>query len=554
MRQKSSRNGLTVRAVSGTHVVMLGLDLSDAARPGCLGFAIQREDHTEGERYWLSGSKTFEGVGPVLGPGGQVSTRQGPIQSFQWADYSAKPGHDYSYRVVAMHGQPGALTDGPSVTVRLRAEPEEGRSHTVYFNRGAVASQEYARRFQNLAPDQLPDPRAAYDWLSRGLLEAFCAFVQRARGKTWGLRGAIYECQWPGALQAIAAAAATGASVKIVYDGIAGGGPRQANEAAIAAAGLAGLCQPRTAGKIMHNKFVVLTRAGKPVAVWTGSTNLTENGLFGHLNCGHVIEDVEVAADYLRYWQQISADPAPAAERAWMAQHNPAPPPAWTGGERSVFSPRSGLDVLRWYGQIAGSAQQALFMTFAFGMHKTFQQVYERDDAVLRMALLEKEGNGAGLAQGRLDVRRIRARRNVVMAVGNNLTTNSFDRWLKERAQLTRTANVRFVHTKFMLVDPLGKVPVVVTGSANFSESSTNANEENMLVIRGNARVADIYLGEFMRSYAHYAFREAVAIAKEKGQTDWQPQWLVPSDRWQADHFRAGSARWLRRRYFAGTA
>jgi phosphatidylserine/phosphatidylglycerophosphate/cardiolipin synthase-like enzyme len=47
----------------------------------------------------------------------------------------------------------------------------------------------------------------------------------------------------------------------------------------------------------------------------------------------------------------------------------------------------------------------------------------------------------------------------------------------------------------------------VVTGSANFSTASTNKNDENMLVIRGNTRVADIYLGEFMRIYNHLSFR-----------------------------------------------
>jgi hypothetical protein len=47
----------------------------------------------------------------------------------------------------------------------------------------------------------------------------------------------------------------------------------------------------------------------------------------------------------------------------------------------------------------------------------------------------------------------------VVVAVGNNIAVNSFDYWLKERSKLTREANVRWVHTKYMLVDPLGAPP-----------------------------------------------------------------------------------------------
>jgi phosphatidylserine/phosphatidylglycerophosphate/cardiolipin synthase-like enzyme len=286
--------------------------------------------------------------------------------------------------------------------------------------------------------------------------------------------------------------------------------------------------------------------------LWTGSTNLTENGIFGHLNCGHVIEERETAATYLEYWKELKENSENAAEKAWVAKHNPNPPDPWTKDLTVVFSPRTGLKPLDWYADIANGASKALFMTFAFGMHKCFQQVYEQNDGVLRFALMEKEGNGRGLAQAKVDIRRIRSLPNVVVAIGHNIVTNSFDRWLQERRQLTTEANVRWVHTKFMLVDPLGNQPVVVTGSANFSEPSTNANNENMVVIRGDTRVADIYLGEFMRVYSHHAFREAVAIAKEKGETEWHPEQLRSDDSWQHDYFEKKEQRFLRRQYFAG--
>ena len=221
---------------------------------------------------------------------------------------------------------------------------------------------------------------------------------------------------------------------------------------------------------------------------------------------------------------------------------------------RRSSPPRKGLDVLEWYAPIAGSAKKGLFMTFAFGMHTDFQQVYEQNDGVLRFALMEKEGNGSGLAQGKKDIRRIRALPNVIVAIGNNIVTNSFDRWLAEKRQLTAEANVRCVHTKYMLVDPLSDAPIVVTGSANFSEASTNTNDENMVVIRNDLRVADIYLGEFMRLHSHYAFREAVALSRAQGtDTTWQPNHLIPDDHWQTDYFKAGRPRYLRRKYFAGS-
>jgi hypothetical protein len=46
-----------------------------------------------------------------------------------------------------------------------------------------------------------------------------------------------------------------------------------------------------------------------------------------------------------------------------------------------------------------------------------------------------------------------------------------------------------------------------VSGSANFSQASAANYDEKMLIIRGNSRVAEIYPGEFMHLYRHFAFR-----------------------------------------------
>jgi phosphatidylserine/phosphatidylglycerophosphate/cardiolipin synthase-like enzyme len=73
---------------------------------------------------------------------------------------------------------------------------------------------------------------------------------------------------------------------------------------------------------------------------------------------------------------------------------------------------------------------------------------------------------------------------------------------------------VSYIHSKFLLVDPLGADPTVVTGSANFSEASTKDNDENMLVIRGDTRVADIYFTEFNRLFNHYYFRSVTEATR----------------------------------------
>jgi phosphatidylserine/phosphatidylglycerophosphate/cardiolipin synthase-like enzyme len=559
-------DGITVNAIAGTHVVLLGLDLSEERREGCLGFAIQREDHSEDERAWLQGMKTFEATDPGLGPGGQASTHEHPIQGFQWADYSAKPGHDYTYTVVPMYGSPKNLHEGKRVSVPIATEEELGGTHSVFFNRGSVATQEYARRFQNRKPDELSGEMraAAYKWLQRGLLDAMLAFIARAKDDSFGIFGAVYEFQWPEALEALRAASDRGAAVKVVYDAIdpkpkkgkpqKEGSTHKKNRAAIAFAGVEDLTIKRTSGTLMHNKFLVLTKDKRPISVWTGSTNWTENGIFGHMNCGHITEDEDVAAEYLEYWKELGTNPDDAVEQDFLGKLNPRPPKA--GDEEppitTVFSPHHGNKVLDWYRDIAAGAEDALFMTFAFGMDGRFQKLYEFGASdVLRMALMEQEGTGKALEQAKVDIARIRKLPNVVIAIGNRILTNSFDRWLAEMSGLT--SNVEWVHTKFMLVDPLSDAPIVITGSANFSKNSTSVNNENMLVIRGDKRVADIYLGEYMRLYTHYGFRESVARTQDQEWSagDWTPSHLKPNPSWQEGYFDDQDDRSLRRQYFA---
>jgi phosphatidylserine/phosphatidylglycerophosphate/cardiolipin synthase-like enzyme len=555
VRVPKRSNGLVALAVAGSHVVLLGWDVVDDKRKkNLLGFAIQRADHTEDETYWLRGMKTFPDTTPPLGPGQDASSHEQPYQTFQWGDYTAKAEHDYSYTIVPMYGKPGALTDGDSITVRVTTESQWGSPHSVFFNRGAVASQEYARRFQNKKPSVFGE--AAYAWLSRGLLEAMVVFIQRAKGDTFALRGAIYEFQWHTVLDELKAAKDRKVDVQIIYDAIDNPkhDPVEKNQAAIATAKIKGLCHGFEHGKLMHNKFIVLLKNDEPIAVWTGSTNITENGIFGHLNCGHAVEDKDVAQQYLDYWTQLRADPGSPVIKTWTDEHSPTPPNPPDTGTSLVYSPQTGLASLKRYGELADRAKRGLFMTFAFGMNKVFQPVYEQNDEVLRFALMEKEGNGAGLEKGKEDIGRIRKLPNVLVAVGHNIALNSFDRWLKEISSAVSHANVYWVHTKFMLIDPLSDDPIVITGSANFSDASTSTNEENLLLIRGDTRVADIYLGEFMRSFSHYAFREAVYIYAQAGKDaeDWKPQYLIPDSTWLDRYMKQGSAGDLKRRYFSG--
>lgn len=554
MRVRATNGDLSVHAVAGTYVILLGMNISDGSPllSGLLGFAIHKTRHTTNRAGWLPGLKRFRGTGGGQTPAQLASSRDQPLQTFLWADYSAQAGHDYTYRVVPVYGAPGALTEGAPVEVRVQAESEAAGSHDIYFNRGAAASQAYARRFQNRPPDRVSNPEA-YPWLSRGLEEALLDFIGQATGPGWGLRAAVYEFHYQPVLDAFRQAADRGADVAIVYDAKRGDGkPRARNELAIERAGLEDYCTARETNSsyIAHNKFIVLVRRNEPVAVWTGSTNVSEGGIFGHSNVGHLVRDAAVARRYLEYWRQLEQDPSARSLRDWIERRTPVPRRRRRSGIVTLFSPRSSLEALEHYADLMDGARSSVFFTAAFGVNRMLRRVLAKDKPYLRYLLLEREDKDD---PDDPDIALYKRDRENLIAVGSHLTDDVLEEWVARNfaeEELTGTnKHVKYVHTKYMLVDPLEARPIVITGSANFSNASTKNNDENMLVIHGDTRVADIYLGEFMRLYTHYRFRAFARQAEREGRTP-DKLFLSEDDGWLRPYYRRGWVKYQERMLF----
>lgn len=548
-----------VRAISGTYVVFLAFDMQEADAKGLMGFAIQRTDLVEDETIWLRGNKTFPSIRPPTGFE-DANSHEHPFQSFQWADYTVKPGYSYQYRVIPMYGQPGALTEKAATTVTIASEPLADAQHEVHFNRGAIASQAFTKRFPGQTLDQAGAP--AYEWLGRDLVPGLLAFIARAKDRSYSLHAAIYELHlpekqpWPDVLQAFKAAHQAGADVKLIYHGL-DDDTGKTNAQAIAKAKIKGISFPRSHTKLMHNKFIVLSQNGKPVSVWTGSTNISRNALYGQLNVGHAIHDAALAQRYLGYWNELKGDPAPDAIKDWTETSNALPPATTADALTPIFSPHRGRGVFDWWIALADDPKP-LFMTFPFGIVKDFRPVFDKNDGVLRFALLDKYvngGNAASRAAAIADIERIRHFPNIGMALGSSIFVDWIDGWHQESGGIG--VNVNWVHTKFMLIDPLGSQPAVLAGSANFSEASVDTNDENMVLIRGNTRVADIYFGEFMRVFAHHRFRESVKRHIDQygsaAADTWKPQDLFEDwKKWVPGQFRKGSEYAIKRSYFIG--
>ncbi|MEO5654684.1 MAG: phospholipase D family protein [Nitrosospira sp.] len=58
-------------------------------------------------------------------------------------------------------------------------------------------------------------------------------------------------------------------------------------------------------------------------------------------------------------------------------------------------------------------------------------------------------------------------------------------------------------HNKVMVIDADSPDATLITGSFNFTHAAQYRNAENVLVIRGNAALADLYLQNWHRHYKH---------------------------------------------------
>lgn len=558
-----SKDGISVRAIPGSHSVLFGFDATDAARQGLLGFALGRRDRQSGAIKWTRGFKFFEETLPDPKPGERRSTREHPVQDFQWGDYSAPVQTTTSYVVQAVYGTPSALTYGPEIDLDVTTANAADHAHAVYFNRGAIPSQSFADRFGNVGPTdaEIVDPgNEKVKWLSRGLLEAVLDFIGQAKSARFELHVAAYEFYYTPILEALKIAAGTGATVRICYDG----GDRKrdgsitlnetstANLAAIAAAKMEQVANlslhPRcNFSKIPHNKFIILLEDGAPRQVLTGSTNFTPSGFLGQSNLVHILRDPAMAGTYDQYWQRLSSDPDTSAFKAFNTTTFPDPQGSLPLDTRkAVFSPRK-AGLLQWFAGQMDAAQSNVMFTAAFGVAADLAAKFATDKDFIRFILMESADTKPGVQA------LLQTDRDTRIALGSRLNADTIaleidgyrlDQWFREEEHFRKKGHVFYIHTKFMLIDALSDDPQIFSGSANFSDPSVTGNDENMLLLRGPSMrsAADIYVNEYMRLFNHLYFRTvAVKLAREKRSDPRKAALLEPTDKWTASYFRAGS-------------
>jgi phosphatidylserine/phosphatidylglycerophosphate/cardiolipin synthase-like enzyme len=386
------------------------------------------------------------------------------------------------------------------------------------------------------------------------------------------LRVCAYEFTYLPILRALKRALDRGVDVQIVYHDSKK--EKDANRAAIDEAGLpqnvthgskkTQVLFARTRTSIPHNKFIVKLVDGRASQVWTGSTNFTDTGFFGQTNVGHLVTDATTADTYLEYWTELSGDPVHSAAVTNAVALTPNPANAIAASSIAAFySPRRADNMLDWYAQRITDTATFAMMTIPFNVAGTILTALGEKRDAMRLVILEdvptadveaaeKRNRGKlAFSNGAILGKSIIKYKSPGGAKVTPIPHSSLDQWFvdEELARPTNHGHVFFVHSKVLLIDPLSDDPLVCSGSANFSTNSLVANDENMLLIRGNARVGDIYMTELDRIFRHFRARDIINQTAADGSGK-SPLLLDPTDEWIAPNFRPGTYKSNRRLLF----
>ena len=161
------------------------------------------------------------------------------------------------------------------------------------------------------------------------------------------------------------------------------------------------------------------------------------------------------------------------ASGAALARNTPPVLPA-KGTVQAAFTPDDDIE-----GLLAGAIDEA--------REQVLVQAYLLSNKAIVRALLAAHQRG-------VDVRVLADREQMMRSNGSRIpeiANAGIPVWLEVR--------YKNAHNKVIVIDPRGARPVLVTGSFNFTQTAQRGNAENVLIVRGDADLAQRYAANWQK-------------------------------------------------------
>jgi len=567
---------------NGDHACLVWLP--DDAKPiaDCRGFTIKKV--SAGNTSYLHGFVGFSEA-DKLDP---AATWKFPLQRFMWWDYGVKPGDTVQYTVVPVTGKDQKslqmASEQASNTANVQITAQMSPNVSCYFNKGIVSAQWVSRALAAVGKKPniqqlISDPKSALRQELSGLLRPALLDKLAATLKAGGeIYAALYELNDPELIPALAAFGkkchlilANGAFNKKRPDENADVRKKLKNEV-----DLHDRLVPQ--GHFAHNKYVVFCdKDGKPQSVLSGSTNWTVTGLCTQANNGIIVNDPQLAQDFVDEWKLLAA-----AKNAYP------PPLAKANGKASSFAVDGGK-ITQWFAPtdkaedldfartlISGAKDGALFLFFNPGK---FVGADQPEKWTLLQNVLNRHHDGAKDYNPNLYIRGVvnqeiagltteapaapkgkgkaapKSTRHAVLdpsQPANPVTLfsggNTPPQRLRYDSMVPKNIKDAFfnwqteilgqgvhVHSKVIVLDPFGDHPVVITGSHNLGYKASHANDDNMMVVENNPRLAAAYAANIIAIYQTYRWNAYVEAHRQDPHV-WHG--LVDNADWQAGYLK----------------
>lgn len=283
------------------------------------------------------------------------------------------------------------------------------------------------------------------------------ALVNALNGAGQSIDAALFELNSQPVTDALIAAHSRGVRVRMVADDDNGYDDPESTFDQIDAAGIPVV--PDNRSGLMHDKFFVIDG----LYVWTGSTNITHNGVYNNNNNAMLIRSSQLAANYAAEFEEMFTGKS----FGKTSDQTIANPSITVEGTRieTIFEAEG--DVPARLIQLLSEAKTVRFMAFSFTRKDMFAPLIAGKDSMDIQGIVESSSrsDAADLYCAGIDIR--------------------------------QDGNPDILHHKVFIIDN----SIVATGSFNFSGNAADNNDENILIIH-NTDVAAAYLAEFERRWA----------------------------------------------------
>lgn len=211
----------------------------------------------------------------------------------------------------------------------------------------------------------------------------------------------------------------------------------------------------------MHNKFMIMDS----LAVWTGSTNWTMNGVYRNYNNLLMLRSRQAVQFYQAEFDEMFTDkkfgPRSTKGNGGSFTQEGIPISVYFASEDDVITP-----IIT---EINAAQKSVRFMAFSFTQDPPGQALLARSRAGVTVeGVFEKTGSETAASELR-----------PLFCAGLDVRQDGYG---------------GIMHHKVFIIDDI----TVITGSFNFSDNATGSNDENLVIIK-DADLAKQYVDEFRR-------------------------------------------------------